>query len=73
MLESLRCNFTYIAIKFKHDLTLSKCQSLCSAGAISVGAVDETSFSPICRNEDCGLPRFPQEVRCRLLEVQQQV
>ena len=29
-MESLRCIFTYIAIIFKYDLRLSKCQSWCS-------------------------------------------
>ena len=29
-MESLRCIFTQIAIIFKHDLRLSKCQSWCS-------------------------------------------
>ena len=33
-MEILRCIFTQLAIIFKHDLRLSKCQSWCSVSAI---------------------------------------
>ena len=39
-MESLKCIFTQIAIIFKHDLRLSKCQSWCSATAGENGFCD---------------------------------
>ena len=42
-MESLRCIFTQIAIIFKHDLRLSKCQSWCSVHYL-LGMRDPSEF-----------------------------
>ena len=47
-MESLRCIFTQIAITFKHDLRLSKCQSSCSDSLVYIENERIQHFSSIC-------------------------